>query len=160
MNKEEYKELLDDFRSMCPWAAKTIKRYWISGHMEITAELKDGSAIKYDGVLRAFRWAANLEELAAISRPRNEAEWKQQFCLRLWHVMLSKGMTQQDLSQTLQWLATLERQILLREISLLLMQVKSKTSQTKVLWLEIPLEQVIGIQSISTTLETLEHSAT
>lgn len=98
MNKEEYKELLEDFRSMCPWAAKTVKRYWISGHMEITAELKDGSAIKYDGVLRAFRWAENLEELAAISRPRNEAEWKQQFCLRLWHVMLSKGMTQQDLS--------------------------------------------------------------
>lgn len=98
MNKEECKELLEDFRSMCPWAAKTVKRYWISGHMEITAELKDGSAIKYDGVLRAFRWAANLEELSAISRPRNEAEWRQQFCLRLWHVMLSKGMTQQDLS--------------------------------------------------------------
>ena len=98
MNKEEHKELLEDFRSMCPWAANTVKRYWISGHMEITAELKDGSAIKYDGVLRAFRWAENLEKLAAISRPRNESEWRQQFCLRLWHMMLSKGMTQQDLS--------------------------------------------------------------
>lgn len=98
MDKEEYKELLEDFGAMCPWAAKMVKRCWLSGHMEITAELTDGSAIKYDGVLRAFRWAANLEELAAISKPQNEAEWRQQFCLRLWHMMLSKGMTQLDLS--------------------------------------------------------------
>ena len=98
MDKEEYEELLNDFKAMCPWTAKTIEKYWVSDYMEITAELTDGSAIKYDGVLRVFRWAANLEELMALANPQSEAAWRQQFALRLWRTLLSKGMTQLDLS--------------------------------------------------------------
>lgn len=98
MDREEYKELFDDFEARCPWAAKMVRKCWLSDYMELTAELTDGSAIKYDGVLQAFRWAASLDELTAIINPQSEAAWRQQFGLRLWRMLLIKGMSQLDLS--------------------------------------------------------------
>ena len=63
MEKEECLDLLEEFKLMCPWISSMLVDWWSTDHNEIIAELSDGSAIMYDGILNTSRKAPSIDEL-------------------------------------------------------------------------------------------------
>lgn len=98
MEKEECLDLLEEFKLMCPWISSMLVDWWPTDHDEIIAELSDGSAIMYDGILKTFRKAPSIDELYERLKPTNEERWRRNFATRLLHLMCDRGMTQMDLA--------------------------------------------------------------
>ena len=99
MAHDIYDSIFDEFCKMCPWAAKDVKKWYPSeNEMEITIELRDGSAMQYDYILKCFRSGASLKELLESRKVTNEEEWRMEFAIRLFKKMQIKGWTQEDLA--------------------------------------------------------------
>lgn len=91
-------DIFDEFCKTWPIAAKRVARWYPGNQFEIVVELEDGSVMLYDQIMKAC-WSANsLEELNEKRTPRNEAEWKKEFAIRLYRKMKINGFTQDDLA--------------------------------------------------------------
>lgn len=90
--------IFEEFCKMWPLAAKKVSRWYPGNQCEIVVELNDGSVMLYDQIMKTC-WSANgLEELNEKRTPRNEAEWKKEFAIRLYRKMKISGFTQEDLA--------------------------------------------------------------
>ena len=63
MSYELHDQIFDEFCKMCPWAAPKVSKWYETGSLEIIIELKDGSAMHYDYILKTFRYEPSLDEL-------------------------------------------------------------------------------------------------
>lgn len=97
MSKEEFKNLIDEFKMACPWAVRQMVE-WQCVDGIITAKLVDGSYVKYDSITKTLRFAEDEYELRLIENPRREDKWKQEFAVRLWRTMIKRGMNQMELA--------------------------------------------------------------
>lgn len=96
MRDVSYEEIFEDMIRMIPFIEDRIVRWYPSDEYEITAELNDGSAYRYDGVVQTFRRASTIDGL--VERPKNENEWRMAFARKLYRKMLINGMNQDELA--------------------------------------------------------------
>lgn len=98
MSYKLHDQIFDEFCKMCPWAAPKVSKWYETGTLEIIIELKDGSAMHYDYILKAFRYEPSLDELLEKLKVHDEEEWRMEFARRLYKKMCMKGYTQEELS--------------------------------------------------------------
>ena len=96
MHDEFYNDVYEDMIQMIPFIEDRIVRWYPTDEYEITAELKDGSAYRYDGITRTFRRASSPDGL--VERPKNEEEWRMAFARKLYRKMLICGFDQSELA--------------------------------------------------------------
>ena len=96
MHDEIYNDVYEDMIRMIPFIEDRIVRWYPTDEYEITAEMKDGSAYRYDGIARTFRRASSSDGL--VERPKNEEEWRMAFARKLYRKMLICGFDQSELA--------------------------------------------------------------
>lgn len=69
-----------------------IRRCWESDTLELTIEMFDGSAYRYDYLYNTIEYGESVESFNEI--PVNEKEWQAQFSRRLLRTMTLKGYSQ------------------------------------------------------------------
>lgn len=92
MSYDLHDQIFDEFCKMCPWAAPKVSKWYETGNLEIIIELKDGSAMHYDYILKAFRYEPSLDELLEKLKVHDEEEWRMEFARRLYKKCVLKAI--------------------------------------------------------------------
>lgn len=96
MIRKKDRDIYEDFIRMCPYVKGEVKAWFTNEHLELFAELKDGSAYRYDYITKTFGWFRSMDEL--LDSPLDEDEWRKCFARRLYKKMVMKGVTQEVLA--------------------------------------------------------------
>lgn len=84
--------IFENFISYFPLVAKRTIDWHITGPLEITAELDDGSRVIYDDTIKS------IINLKFDDENITEILWKKEFARRLNKWLMVRGMTQDDLA--------------------------------------------------------------
>lgn len=93
---DAYQDIFEEFLRMCPYVRGRVITWYKNDDYEITVELEDGSAYRYDYIEKVYRRVSRVEDF--MRPPSNEEEWRKIFSNRLYRRMRIKGITQDELA--------------------------------------------------------------
>lgn len=98
MKNDVYDDVFAELCKMHPWMREKVVSWQPNGNLRIIAELEDGDVIEYDYILKTASIARCLEELEGRHRGDSETKWRMEFARRLYRKLLTRGISQDELS--------------------------------------------------------------
>lgn len=98
MRNDVYNNIFAELCKMHPWMLGEIVRWWPNGNLRIMAELADGDVAEYDYILKTINIARSLDELEGRHRGDSEVKWRMEFARRLYRKLVTRGISQDELS--------------------------------------------------------------
>lgn len=98
MKNEDYIDIYEDFKRMCPWYAAHSINWEPIDLLKILVELDNGEAVVYDGLFRTYRLYRSSAAVFEPVCPSREDQWRKEFSNRLYRQMALSGHTQDSLA--------------------------------------------------------------
>lgn len=98
MRSDVYDNIFAELCKMHPWMRKKVVHWQPNGNLRIMVELADGDVVEYDYILKTANIARSIDELEGRHRGDSEDKWRMEFARRLHRKLLTRGISQDELS--------------------------------------------------------------